>query len=56
MKNAARLIAIAALLGTIVPPLLFLFQTLEEEPMKLLMLISALAWFGSAPFVMGGDP
>lgn len=52
MKILARCLATIALLGTIVPPLLFLLRQLAEGPMKATMLVAALLWFATAPFIM----
>lgn len=51
-KQIARIIGLAALAGTILPPALFLAGTLGHLPMQRLMLISAVAWFAAAPFWM----
>ncbi len=49
-------LALLALAGTIVPPLLYLLRVLAEGPMKAIMLGSALLWFVTAPFwLKGGD-
>ncbi|MGE3312778.1 MAG: hypothetical protein AB7O66_22640 [Limisphaerales bacterium] len=56
MKQAAKALGFLALAGTLLPPLLFLNQSMSEATMKLVLLVSAVAWFVSAPFWMrGGD-
>lgn len=50
MKTAAMILGAAALLGTIVPPLLFLNGSLAEDAMKLGMFVSSVAWFMTAPW------
>jgi hypothetical protein len=54
MTHVARLLGFLALAGTIVPPILFLFQALGEAPMKWVMLLAAVLWFATAPFWMKG--
>ncbi len=41
------------LLGTIIPPLLFLLGTLPLDQCQGIMLIATLAWFVVTPFWMG---
>jgi hypothetical protein len=57
MNAIAKFLAPLALVGTILPPVLFLFKMVNEGTMKLTMLIAAVAWFATAPFWMkgGGD-
>lgn len=50
----ARIVAPLALVATILPPVLFLFQAMGAEAMKGTMLIAAVAWFAAAPFWMKG--
>jgi hypothetical protein len=52
MKSIALPLGILALLGTIVPPLLYLTGSLADGPMKLAMLASAIVWFVTAPMWM----
>jgi TM2 domain-containing membrane protein YozV len=52
MKHAARAVSIAALAGTIVPPVLFFYGQVGLEPMKAWMLASAVAWFAATPVWM----
>jgi hypothetical protein len=52
MKPIAIIVGAAALLGTIVPPLLFLTGSLGQDAMKLAMLASCLVWFVTAPMWM----
>jgi hypothetical protein len=56
LTHVARLLGLLALAGTIVPPVLFLTKSMGLEPMKLVMLISMVVWFVTAPLWMkGGD-
>jgi hypothetical protein len=52
IKAVARPIGYLALLGTIVPPLLFMFHKIELTPMQGIMLVSCIAWFVAAPLWM----
>lgn len=54
MNSVAKILAPLALVGTILPPVLFLFSMVGEGTMKLTMLIAAVAWFATAPFWMKG--
>lgn len=54
MKTAVKTIALLALAGTIFPPVLFAFKMLGEQPMKLILLVCAVAWFATAPFWLKG--
>ena len=54
MNPLAKILAPLALVGTILPPVLFLFQVVGEGTMKLTMLIAPVAWFATAPFWMKG--
>ena len=54
MRNAAKIIALLALLATAVPPLLFAFGLLGETAMKAVLLAATIAWFGAAPFWLKG--
>jgi hypothetical protein len=56
MTQLAKVLGLLALAGTIVPPLLYLAQAMGEAPMKLIMLLSTVVWFTTAPFWMkAGD-
>lgn len=56
MTQVAKVLGLLSLAGTIVPSLLFLFHRMGEGPMKLVMLISTVVWFATAPLWMkGGD-
>lgn len=56
MTRIAKILGLLSLAGTIVPPVLFLTQTLSEGTMKLVMLLSTVVWFVTAPLWMkGGD-
>ena len=56
VAQTAKVLGLLALAGTIVPPMLFLMKSLSEEPMKMIMLVSTVVWFVTAPLWMkGGD-
>ncbi len=62
MKMAATSVGLLALAGTIVPPAVFMLQSiaagqggapaLSLDTVKAIMLVSAVAWFVAAPFWM----
>jgi hypothetical protein len=54
MTAVARILAPLALAGTLLPPVLYLFKTMGEGPMKLTMLVAAVVWFAAAPFWLKG--
>lgn len=59
-KTAAMFVGILALAGTVVPPAVFMVQSiaagtdgsaaLSLDTVKATMLVSAVAWFAAAPF------
>ena len=55
IKTIARPVGYLSLLGTIVPPLLFMFHKLELAPMQTIMLVSCIAWFVAAPLWMNAE-
>jgi hypothetical protein len=52
MKRAARLVSLAALAGTILPPVLFFYDRMDLDVMKWAMLVAAVAWFAATPIWM----
>ena len=52
MRSAARLVSALALLGTILPAVLFMADKAPLETVQLWMLIATVAWFASAPLWM----
>ncbi|MFM7245351.1 MAG: hypothetical protein ACKO40_14430 [Planctomycetaceae bacterium] len=62
MKMAATSVGLLALAGTIVPPAVFMLQSiaagqggsaaLSLDTVKAVMLVSTIAWFVAAPFWM----
>ncbi|MCE9629930.1 MAG: hypothetical protein K8S94_04315 [Planctomycetia bacterium] len=62
MKAVATSVGLLALAGTIVPPAIFMVQSiaggtgsipaLSLDAVKAVMLVSAIAWFAAAPFWM----
>jgi len=55
MKALARSVSAAALLGILVPPLLYLGGRSELGPAQTWMLVATIAWFASAPFWMNEE-
>lgn len=54
MKAFLKPLALLALAGTIVPPMLYLTKVLGEGPMKSIMLGATVLWFATAPFFLKG--
>ena len=54
IPRVAKPIGLLSLVGTIVPPLLFMFHWLDFGPMKAIMFASCILWFVAAPFWMKG--
>ena len=52
MKIAARLVSLASLIGTIVPPVLFFMGSVDVDAMKRWMLAATIAWFVATPLWM----
>ena len=52
MRRAAQVVSLAALAGTILPPVLFFAGRMDIEPMKWAMLVAAIAWFAATPVWM----
>jgi hypothetical protein len=48
MKYIYRLMAIAGLIITLVPPILYYAGSMGEERMKLIMFLGTLLWFSGA--------
>lgn len=55
MKSLAKTLGLLSLAGTILPPVLFLMGTMAEGAMKLIMLLSTVLWFATAPLWMKGE-
>ena len=55
MKRLAMVIGLAAIAGTIVPPALVMAKMMPETTMRTVMLISAIAWFTTAPVWMKAE-
>jgi hypothetical protein len=55
MRPIAKSLGLLSLLGTGLPPALFMFKVLPLEPMKAIMLAAALVWFLTAPLWIGRD-
>jgi len=52
VKRAARMVSLAALIGTILPPVLFFTGHVELDAVKLWMLVATIAWFAATPVWM----
>ena len=52
MKTAARFVSLAALIGTIAPPVLFFAGQLSLDATKWWMLAGTAAWFAATPLWM----
>lgn len=55
MKAIALPLGLLALVGSILPPILFMLGMMGHEPMKHLMLASTLVWFVTAPMWMKSE-
>jgi hypothetical protein len=52
MRALARFVSLVALVGTIVPPLLFFAGSIDLDATKRWMLVAAVAWFAATPLWM----
>ena len=52
MKTAARMVSLAALAGTIAPPVLFFTGQMGLDATKWSMLVATVAWFAATPVWM----
>jgi hypothetical protein len=52
VKNAARLVSLVALAGTILPPVLYFTGHMELDSVKWWMLMATIAWFAATPVWM----
>jgi hypothetical protein len=52
VRLAARLVSLAALAGTIVPPVLFFYGHMDLDATKQWMLVATIAWFVATPIWM----
>ena len=52
MKTTARLVSLAALVGTIVPPVLFFMGQMDLDATQRWMLAATIAWFAATPIWM----
>ena len=52
MKAVAKLVSLAALIGTIAPPVLFFTDRMDLDATKLWMLVATIAWFVATPLWM----
>jgi len=53
MRTILQIISWAAIVATVLLPLLFLVGTMELLPMQWWLLIATIAWFVTAPLWMG---
>ena len=51
----AKVVGLAALAGTILPPVAFLFGAMPLDTVKGIMLVSTILWFVAAPLWMKVD-
>ncbi len=52
MRTAARLVSLASLAGTILPPVLFFGGQIDLQATKVWMLVATVAWFVATPLWM----
>jgi len=52
MKTVARIVSLAALVGTIAPAVLFFTGQMDLDTTKRWMLVAAVAWFAATPIWM----
>lgn len=55
MPSLPKLLGLAALVGTVVPPALFMLKIIPLDAVKIIMLVSTVVWFASAPFWLKTD-
>lgn len=51
-RSIAKALGLTALVGTILPPAMFMFQAMPLDTMKGIMLAATIVWFVAAPFWM----
>lgn len=51
-RSVAKILGLGALVGTILPPAMFMFEALPLDAMKGIMLVATVVWFVAAPFWM----
>ena len=56
MRKLLQLVSAIALIGTIVPSILFLTGSLDLTQTKLAMLAATIVWFVATPLWMGQPP
>jgi hypothetical protein len=52
VRTAARLVSLASLVGTILPPVLFFMGHMDLGATKLWMLVATITWFAATPIWM----
>jgi hypothetical protein len=52
MTRAAQVVSVAALAGTILPPVLFFMGHMDLDATKWWMLVATIAWFAATPLWM----
>lgn len=52
MKRIAQAVSLVSLIGTILPPILFVGDRLDVDAMRFWMLVSTIAWFAATPMWM----
>ncbi len=53
--KVAKMIGMVSLVGTILPPTLFMLHWMPHGMMQNVMLLSCLGWFATAPFWMKAE-
>jgi hypothetical protein len=54
MMTLLKVLGLAALALTLVPPILFATGSMSEGLMKALLLVATVLWFATAPFFLKG--
>jgi hypothetical protein len=52
VRTAARLVSLASLVGTILPPVLFFMGHMDLDATKRWMLVATITWFAATPMWM----
>ncbi len=56
MRTLAQIVSWIAIVGTILPSVLYLFERIALGPCKWAMLVATIVWFAVTPFWMGRSP
>jgi len=55
MRQFAKWIGILSLIGTVLPPTMFMAHVISLEMVQAIMFVSCIGWFATAPFWMKVD-